>query len=103
MPNIKFSHPYQKLMDCNGEVVKEAKLLGVFNVDLSDIRKDLIDYDTDCGVYQLPDSGIFMMLLFLKPSLSGGHNTFITLRRHTYEKQVYYGKLIGETLDVVLV
>jgi len=104
MPNIKFSHAYQKLLDSHNDVIKTAKLLGVFLVDLEGLHQDLTDYDTDSGVYSLPKSGIFLMLMFLKPheDYVTDKNLFITLRRHTMNKHMYYRNLIGQTFDVIL-
>jgi len=104
MPKIKFSHQYKKLLDTDNNIISTATLLGVFTVDLADLNPELIDYDTDSGLYQLPDSGIFLMLMFRKPEISHecAENLFITLRRHTMPKQKYYRDNIGKVFDVVL-
>lgn len=107
MPQIKFSHDYNKLktMDigyypdtlipCLNE---EAFLIGVFPVKLEELHKDFISYDTDDGKYKLPKKGNYLMLLFKKDK----YNCFTTLRRETPQKLEYYRSLIGQRFDIVI-
>ncbi len=86
-PIIKFSHNYQKLLDSYGDVITEAKLLHVIEVDMQSLNLSFIDYDTDNGKFKLPKSGKYIMLIFLKPSEhwvteNGSRDLFTTLRRH---------------------
>lgn len=100
MSQIKFSHQYPKLLDCSGNIIRRARLLAVWEVELADLSAEFITYDTGGGMYELPKKGRYMVLLFAKPD---GINVFTTLRRWTLEKWVYYHSQIGERLDVVMV
>ena len=93
---IKFSFPFPKLF-YKGQLIQQAKLLDVHEVELSNLSAELLDYDTATGAYQLPKSGTYLMLIFLKP---GGLDLFTTLRRSTPEKLRYYKSLIGEIMAV---
>jgi hypothetical protein len=106
-PTIKFSHGYTKLL--NAFVPHEnAKLLEVLTVNLEELSTHFLDYDTDDGTFQLPESGKFLCLLFLKPKTDGSYNVsdyaaanlFTTLRRWTPAKETYYRSLIGENFAI---
>jgi hypothetical protein len=101
MAKIKFSHNYFKLP----VIIKPAVLLAVHRVKLEKLPKDFIDYDTayslgkgaETGYYPLPEKGDYILLL-----LWGQRGLFTTLRRWTPDKQAYYEKLEGETIEVVI-
>lgn len=99
MSQIKFSHTYPKLLDCSGNVIRRARLLAVWEVELADLSAEFLAYDTAGGMYALPKSGRYMALIFAKPD---GINIFTTLRRWTPEKWAYYNAQIGERMDVVM-
>ncbi len=105
-PIIKFSHNYQKLLDSDNDVITEAKLLHVIEVDMQSLNLSFIDYDTDNGKYKLPKSGKYIMLIFEKPRENNwaweidSKDLFTTLRRHTKQKFEYYNNLIGQTFEV---
>ena len=84
MQTIKFSHPYNKLKDSFGKILSKALLLDVVITYISQRSKMFLKYDTE-EIFKLPDSGIYMMLLFQKPYIHLGDatNLFTTLRRHT--------------------
>ncbi len=102
MYQIKFSHPYRKLMQ-SGSVINRAKLLSVTQVKIQDLTAEFLEYDTDNGRYKLPRSGNFIMLTFLKPSQQGECNLFTTLRPATPGKEDYYKTKIGQLFEVVLI
>lgn len=96
---IKFSHKYTKLFKAgsfNG-YTSSAVLLDVIVVNLEDLSKTFLDYDTDSGLFPLPKKGKYMMLLFCK---SGTNDLFPTLRRWTPEKEKYYRSGIGIIFDI---
>lgn len=93
---IKFSHYYPKLYTDNGILLSSAQLLQVLVVDLSELSKPFLDYDTDNGVYELPNKGKYLLLIYKYGSL------FTTLRRWTEEKEKYYRENIGKTFDIVV-
>lgn len=97
---IKFSHKYTKLLTDSGEVVKSAKLLQVIEIELDEMSKEFLAYDTDNGLYDLPKKGTFLMLIFQK---SSGNHLFTTLRRFTPEKFNYYHRSIGQVFNVEFV
>ena len=97
---IKFSHKYAKLEDFGNDIQKMAKLLEVVNVNLENLSEDFKNYDTDHGIYQLPNKGDYMMLIFFKNKMSG---LFTTLRRRTEEKEKYYRGAIGLWFDIEIV
>jgi hypothetical protein len=104
-PKIKFSHPYQKLLNSHNDVIETARLLQVGFVRLETCTPEFIEYDTDGGKYKLPKEGEYIILIFEKPheSYTSDRNLFTTLRRYTHRKYEYYQNLIGKTFDVVLV
>jgi hypothetical protein len=57
MPQIKFSHSYEKLLDSHNDAVDTATLLHVQIIELAETHPAFISYDTDDGKYQLPDKG----------------------------------------------
>ena len=98
---MKFSHEYSKLLNEKGELIKMAKLLGVVPIpDISNLSLTFIDYDTDGGLYKLPTSGKFLMLIFLKPKVKKSANLFTTLRRYEPEKFRYYSKNVGQVFSL---
>lgn len=104
MASILFSERYEKLRDKGSDLVKSACLLMVLPVNLEDLPRHFLDYDTDSGLYQLPPSGKYLMLVFEKPRHGEcARNLFTTLRRHTHEKEAYYNRLIGQWLTVEFV
>ena len=99
MPTIKFTHTYTKLL-LNGTPVDAARLLDVQKVNIQDLSFDLLEYDTDRGMYKLPTKGEYMMLIFLKPGSE--FHLFTTLRRFTPEKFAYYQANLSKVFDVVI-
>lgn len=95
---IKFSHNYKKIAG-----VTKAKLIEVINVNLKNLSKEFLFYDTE-DIYKFPNNCDYMMLIFYKieqyPSKSS--NLFTTLRRRTDEKEKYYRGNIGKifTLEI---
>ena len=97
---IKFSHAYKKLLaDADGHCapVSRLKLLDVQVVQLEELTNEFINFDTDNGVYQLPEKGEYLMLIFLKPSEM---DLCLTLRRATPNKYNYYRGAVGQWFDV---
>jgi len=105
MLKIKFSHPYAKLIGEPGYVITTAKLLSVYHLKIEDQSPDFLSYDTDCGRFQLPKRGLYMMLLFEKPcggELSG-RNLFTTLRPAWPSGKIhYYKSKIGMEFEIIL-
>ncbi len=101
MNKIKFSHNYKKISDTNFCI-----LLDVIEVNLEDLSKKFLDYDTD-DVYKLPKKGKYLMLIFQKEyiyinNINKVNNIFTTLRRYIPEKSQYYKSKIGEIFEVIL-
>lgn len=101
MPEIKFKHNYKKLRNPWGKRVKKAKLLHVFPINLSEMKKDFRDYDTD-GLYPLGDDGPFLCLLFQKWHNGVWPDVFTTVRRASVDKMAYYEQNVGQIFDVIL-
>lgn len=95
---IKFSHNYKKIAG-----VTEARLLEVININLQNLSDYFIAYDTE-GMYKLPKTGNYMILIFHKEGERAniGSNIFTTIRRRTDEKEKYYRENIGKifTLEI---
>ena len=103
MPTIKFSHAYNKLLDRDGKVVEKAVLLDVVQVDLENLSKEFLHYDTE-EKFILPECGMYLMLIFQKVCFCfPTSNIFTTLRRNTLDKARYYIKNIGTYFDVQIV
>ena len=105
MLKIKFSHPYAKLIGEPGRVIKTAKLLCVHLINLEDQSPDFLSYDTDCGHFQLPKQGQYIMLLFEKPCAGelAGRNLFTTLRPAWPSRKInYYKSKIGMEFEIIL-
>jgi len=102
MPQIKFSHKYQKILNSHNDVIETATLLQVSIINLEDLSKEFLNYDTDNGVYELPKRGKYLMLIFLKEheDYTTDLNLFTTLRRHTPEKHSFYMSQIGKVFNV---
>lgn len=98
MNQIKFSHKYKKLKNLDGSIVNKLKLLDVWPITLESISKQFINFDTDDGLYQLPEKGNYMVIVFLKPS---GLDLCITIRSFRQEKFKYYKSKIGEEFDII--
>jgi hypothetical protein len=107
VPVIKFSHKYIKLMDNRGEAITQATLLQVLPVEISQLSREFINYDTDNGKYVLPFKGFYIMLIFQKQNC----DLFTTLRSmHSYNKWrgkeinklPYYEGLVGKTFNVLI-
>lgn len=95
---IKFSHNYKKIAG-----VTKAKLIEVINVNLQNLSQEFLAYDTE-GIYKLPETGNYMILIFHKESDTNiDSNIFTTIRRRTDEKEKYYRENIGKifTLEIV--
>lgn len=89
---IKFSHCYRKLQD-QGD---EAQLLQVLEVNLKNLSRPFLNYDTDEGLFKLPKSGAYMMLIFL-----GKRGLFTTLRPcFPTAKLEWYKSKIGKLFDI---
>lgn len=99
MQTIKFSFPYPKLYGPEGCPVGQCRLLQVLPVQIEDLAAEFLHYDTAAGTYPLPPSGKYLLLIFMKPDRV---NLFTTIRRHTPEKEAYYGRLIGEVFNIQL-
>ena len=104
MPQIKFSHCYQKLLNSHNDVIETAKLIEVLLVDLEDLHPWFISYDTDNGKYKLPKKGKYLMLIFLKPheDYVTDLNIFTTLRRYEPGKHGFYQGKLGQDFDVLV-
>ena len=105
MPKIEFSHEYLKLKYVeNGD---KALLCGVFKVNLEDLPKLFLDYDTayadGTGTkhYPLPQKGEYLLLLFLCDSAKEPV-LFTTLRKWTAEKEEYYKAGVGKPFEVAV-
>jgi len=97
MKKIKFSHEYKKILVANGFLYR-ATLLEMLEVDLKDLHKPFLDYDTDEGKFELPKSGKYLLLIF-----HGYYGIFTTLRPAFPKSKVdYYKNSIGETFQVVV-
>lgn len=101
MNKIKFSHRYNKLFysETFTGFSKMAMLIEVLTVNLENLSRQFISYDTD-GLYQLPKKGEYLMLIFTKDE---GANIFTTLRRKTEVKEKYYRSKIGEYFKLEIV
>ena len=105
MYSIKFSHRYRKLLNESGKVVDRAKLLDVIQYDISQMSEVLRKYDTDNGAYNLPNTGIYIMLLFMKPTGSKiesekPFHLFTTIRPYKMDKFKWYKENIGKVFNV---
>jgi hypothetical protein len=95
MKVIEFSHKYTKFP----AAFELSMLVGVFPLDLKELSPELREYDTyyHTGHYDLPQTGQYMLLLFIA---NGGIGwLWPTIRRWTPEKEKYYRGSIGEVLE----
>jgi hypothetical protein len=92
---IKFSHVYQKLLYHN-QVIRRARLVEVLNVKLEQLSGPFIDYDTDDGMFKLPEKGQYLLLMFV----AQGNYLFTTIRRWTPPKEAYYRKCINDVFEI---
>jgi hypothetical protein len=104
MPQIKFSHKYQKLLNSHNDVIETATLLQVIPVNLEDLSQYFLDYDTEKGTYEIPKRGKYLMLIFLKEheDYTTDLNLFTTLRRFTPEKFSFYSGNVGKVFQVMV-
>ena len=100
MNKINFNSPYSKLLDFSGNVVKEAKLLWAFPVEISKVPREFIRYDTHGGNYKFEEKGKYILLVFEKIMEGKGKNLFVTLRKFTPEKLNFYEQRIGSVFKV---
>jgi hypothetical protein len=103
MSKIQFSHPYKKLQGPDGKPVKTAKLLLVVPAMYETIAHSLgfLDYDTDNGLYALPYSTAYLLLLFQKPN--GELFTTVRPQFNKYgDKRKYYEDLVDHQFQVVI-
>lgn len=92
---IKFSHNYKKIAG-----ITEARLIEVINVNLQNLSKEFIEYDTE-NIYKLPKTGNYMILIFHKECEANiSSNIFTTIRRRTDEKEKYYRENLGKIFAV---
>ena len=83
-------------------MLESARLIEVIPVELSQLSNYMRDYDTDFGKYELPKSGKYLMLIFLKSveAYISATNLFTTIRRATPEKERYYKSRIGHIFEL---
>ena len=100
MKRIKFSHRYLKMPF--GLSFTKTLLVNVSIVNLEDLPKEFIDYDTRYNIgkalYPLPKKGKYMVLLLLT-----GNEIWTTIRRWTPRKFDYYKGLIGQEVKIKLI
>ena len=96
MNKIRFCHIYSKLLLKDGSVIKQAKLIGAEEVELSNLSYEFRKYDTDGFKFPLPKEGKYIRLMFLKEY----GNIFTTLRPWTPSKMEYYKQLVGKDFEV---
>jgi len=100
MNKIMFSHKYQKLKNIQKD--KPVVLIDVMSIELSQLSKYFIEYDTmfysngQKDNYPLKD-GKYLLLFFVDKGLS----LFTTIRRETESKKKYYVENIGYEFEVV--
>lgn len=99
MPQIKFSHAYNKLLDLDCSTIRTAKLIEIMVIDLEELHPWFVAYDTDNGKYKLPKKGKYIMLIFLKPK---EFNIFTTLRRYTPGKYGFYQGKLGCDFNILM-
>jgi hypothetical protein len=99
MYKIHFIHPYKKL----GSLIHpfKARLLQVIKIDLKDLSEEFRSYDTDSGLYKLPDAGPYILLIFSKVCDTPPF-IFTTCRAYTSEKLKFYQSSTGRTFDVLV-
>jgi hypothetical protein len=100
---ISFAKPFRKLLNQEGDdVVSSATLLLVIKiVDKSQLSTSFIEYDTDMD-YVIEDNTPLLMLHFLKPSVNNSKNIFVTVRKWTEEKELFYQNQIGNEFKVIV-
>jgi hypothetical protein len=101
-PTIKFSHTYLKLLDNDQKPIDRARLIGTAVVELENLHSSFLQYDTDHGMFNLPEEGLFIMLIFLKPypGEDSEKNLFTTLRPLTPDKWRWYNRNVGNVFEV---
>lgn len=104
MQEIKFSHPYRKLLGSTGKPIENAVLLMVAGpMDIAEFPDIFIKYDTDEGKYKL-EPGKYILLVFAKVEtpIPIARNVFTTMRRYTDEKARFYVSQIGKPFKVTI-
>lgn len=99
MNKISFSHVYSKLTLDDYHTISSAKLIQTLIVNLEDLSYHFKQYDTDRGKFKLPESGKYIMLMFLKDN---NKNIFTTLRSYTGSKYEYYNSKVGQEFQINL-
>lgn len=65
---------------------------------LESLSQEFKDYDTDDGLFTLPESGDYLLLIFLKQS----GDLFTTLRKNTPKNRTQFQPLIGKDVPIEL-
>ena len=103
MEKVNFSKSVRKLWDDKGEIVTEARLLDVLVVDMKDLSKYFLAYESDEGKLRLPSYGKCMLLIFLKPTELGKAKSFdLFTKLRKYSPQCYKSckRNIGHVMKV---
>ena len=106
MPKIKFTHVYEKILDQHNDAIESATLLDVVPINLKNLSPEFMAYDTNDGLFKLPNKGFYLMLIFQKPKECEGvcsTDIFTTLRRCAPGKESYYRKNIGKCFEVEII
>lgn len=96
MKSIKFSHVYTK-MPPNPD---PSMLTEVFPVQVSDLSKEFVVYDTTIkngGQYKLPNGRVLVLLL-----KTSEDQIWTTIRRFTTTKCKYYRESRGKRFNIVV-
>lgn len=103
MLSIKFSHRYNKLQTSLTTYVSTVTLLRCVKIELQNLCKEFLDYDTGFGKFPLPKKGTYIMLIFLKGTLLDNmerQDLFTTLRPYNPGKMDYYVNRVGQEFRV---
>ena len=100
-PIIKFGTKFDKL---NGIIKKDtgqkAKLLQIFKVNITQLTKDFIEYDTQYGKDFYPiDKKYYILLIFQEKKTQ---KIFTTLRKATDGNWLFFSNHLGVDFDVVI-
>lgn len=101
MSEIKFSNEYYKIPTIS---LKGTVLLQVLKTHFNELSEDFIIYDTSyfdvekrtIRRYPLPKTDLLILLLKTKDKL------WTTIRRWTPRKEIYYRKLMGCEVDILV-
>ena len=103
IPIIKFSHKYTK-MPLNVGNGSTVRLIEVIDTKFEGLHKSFVEYDTKIyngGLYNLPQSGDCLILLFIGKGLAyDTGELFTTVRPATPVKKKYYNSLCGKELTI---